>query len=170
MLEAFSVDIPSKNSASQRVVSQQAAVPQLRAPPLAPTALTPPRLACGPAKELARVLFSTSDTNRTHLSAMSRPSSPAGLSAPGHEGTDSPHPHHLAEHLPPINFEPASSEHTVADSAGEPTGAASEKGGATLDGGIEADAAAAAAGDAEKGVASGPAVSDYPDGGFRAWR
>lgn len=116
------------------------------------------------------MLYSTSDTNRTHLSAMSRPSSPAGLSAPGHEGQDPPHPHHLAEQLPPINFEPASSEHTVAESAGEPMGAASEKGGATSDGGIEADAAGATAGDAEKGVASGPAVSDFPDGGFRAWR
>lgn len=92
----------------------------------------------------------------------------AGLSADPHDRH--PHPHHLAERLPPINFEPASSEHTVAESAGEATGAASEKGGATSDGGIEADAAGTTVGDAEKGLASAPVVPDFPDGGFRAWR
>ncbi|GAA6016417.1 hypothetical protein JCM10207_003854 [Rhodosporidiobolus poonsookiae] len=86
---------------------------------------------------------------------------PSSSAVDGSSGT-SPHPHHLAEQLPPIQFESAPSENTMADDSSQPT---AEKGSS------HAGDGELSAGDVEKGQAAAPAPAqhDFPDGGLRAW-
>ncbi|GAA5898312.1 hypothetical protein JCM6882_000126 [Rhodosporidiobolus microsporus] len=98
--------------------------------------------------------------------------SAAALPASLHN-SPSPAPHHLVEEVPPISFEPEGQSVPSpdrADQAGDVSqdsrgsgDAASSQGTRTVD---EKDRAGF---DAEKGAPPPPAVSDFPDGGFRAW-
>ncbi|TNY17225.1 major facilitator superfamily domain-containing protein [Rhodotorula diobovata] len=84
----------------------------------------------------------------------------------GAPSRDPPHPHHLAEQLPPASFEAPSSEHTT---TAEPT-ETTEKADLSVDGGeggLSLEDGVAAGSQAEKAAA--PTLDDYPDGGLRAW-
>lgn len=90
--------------------------------------------------------------------------------------SDAPHPHHLAQGVPPIDFENdgANARQPVPadprDSAGNTRTTTSEDDVGEFKGvGSEPDGA-----DLEKSQlpspVSGPPLDDYPDGGWRAWR
>ncbi|GAA6030283.1 hypothetical protein JCM8097_009027 [Rhodosporidiobolus ruineniae] len=79
---------------------------------------------------------------------------------------DHPHPHHLAQQLPPIQFSTSASDVTVAAQSG-PTGDAEKA--ASSEG--DEDAALSSAGEKSGTGPAAPAggALDYPDGGWRAW-
>ena len=79
------------------------------------------------------------------------------------EDSERPHPHHLAEKLPPVSHE------TSQESKHEREG---EKGPADLVG-EESEGRRGSTADTEKGeiaLSASSAAMDFPDGGLRAWR
>ncbi|BGP41700.1 hypothetical protein JCM10449v2_005691 [Rhodotorula kratochvilovae] len=81
---------------------------------------------------------------------------------------DPPHPHHLAEQLPPTSFETSSERATSSTRAGTADGSEAEKADSSLAGGEGGgEGVSVVPGDVEK--AAVPGVDDYPDGGLRAW-
>ncbi|GJN92721.1 hypothetical protein Rhopal_005757-T1 [Rhodotorula paludigena] len=93
---------------------------------------------------------------------------PATRAEDASAAADSPHPHHLAEQLPPISFEPNPSNEAAQADAQEAGGSVTEKEG-TLSACGEIAAGEAKQVDEEKAVPPAPGLYDYPDGGWRAW-